>query len=161
VDRSSNERMYHTARVAEIEEVGVGRMVVLLHTMPDGSSHFDWLLEREPEEAPASGGLLTWRVSRRPDEASPGCLWARRLADHRAEYLHYEGPVSGGRGDVRRLARGECIVVRDEAGEVEFRCRFEGRDAEGWQQWGGKPGGEASVWSLEGSMIARGLSAQG
>lgn len=36
----------------------------------------------------------------------PAALGAERLADHRRVYLEYEGPLSGDRGEVRRVASG-------------------------------------------------------
>ena len=37
---------------------------------------------------------------------------ARRIGDHRKAYLDYEGPVSGGRGDVTRVDRG-TVEIRE------------------------------------------------
>ncbi len=49
--------------------------------------------------------LKTWALSRQPDHAEP--MVAEALPDHRSIYLDYEGPVSGGRGDVTRWDQGE------------------------------------------------------
>lgn len=89
----------------------MGRMVLLRHDLPDGSHHYDWMLERENGRA-----LLTFRVGVRLDE--PGCTRfdATRLGDHRAAYLTYEGDVSGGRGRVTRVAAGTVEGLRDEPG---------------------------------------------
>lgn len=48
--------------------------------------------------------LRTWALGERPD--SRGVRPAERLADHRREYLTYEGPISGGRGTVSRWDEG-------------------------------------------------------
>jgi hypothetical protein len=58
------------------------------------------------------------------------CVLAERLADHRLDYLKYEGPVSGDRGEVRRLDAGnyrmgvtpETFILqgRELRGEIEF-----------------------------------------
>ena len=54
--------------------------------------------------------LVTFRVPQRVDELHAGQrLEAARIADHRPAYLTYEGPVSGDRGTVRRLARGTVV----------------------------------------------------
>ena len=53
--------------------------------------------------------LRTWRLATPPDAAGP--IDAEPLADHRVAYLDYEGPVSGGRGEVRMLGSGR---VRDD-----------------------------------------------
>ncbi len=106
------------------------RAVLLRHDLPDGSSHYDWMIQR-------AGGpdrpLATFRVRDRIDHSKPPEFPAERLADHRAAYLQYEGPVSGDRGQVLRVADGEMTIVEESAGRlvVEGRLgsaqgRFEG-----------------------------------
>ena len=87
------------------------RYVILRHDWPE--PHFDLLLEAGPV-------LKAWRL---PAEPTPG-EWvpAEPNADHRRLYLDYDGPVSGGRGEVSRYAAGEW-----DDGDVELR-----QDAEGW-----------------------------
>jgi len=88
--------------------------VLLEHAQADGT-HYDWLIARPGEER-----LWTARV------ASPGSQWAALgrftldvLPPHRRDYLTYEGPVSGGRGTVRRVDAGTVRIVSwDEAGAV-------------------------------------------
>jgi hypothetical protein len=78
------------------------RFVLLEHRW-DGV-HWDLMLEREP-----GGPLRTWAIDA---EVVPGRdLPARALMDHRAAYLDYEGEVSGGRGTVRRVDRGEYEAI--------------------------------------------------
>lgn len=60
-------------------------------------------------EAEAGAGLATWQLPVWPITAATP---ARRLPDHRREYLNYEGPVSGGRGSVRRVEGGLCDIAR-------------------------------------------------
>lgn len=87
-------------------------MVLLEHTLTDGSWHLDWMLQRP---SPRGDRLVTFRVRDRLD--TPGVMgWiGERLGDHRAAYLSYEGVISGGRGTVRRVAAGSCSwVVLDE-----------------------------------------------
>ena len=58
----------------------------------------------------SDGDLLTWATD------VPSCFEGRlisvatRLANHRLEYLDYEGPVSGDRGNVVRILAGECFL---------------------------------------------------
>jgi hypothetical protein len=79
--------------------------VVLLHELPDGSSHLDWMLR-----APDAASLMTYRMTNRVDQmAAGGVAGATRLPDHRLAYLEQEGRVSRGRGTVRRLARGRVL----------------------------------------------------
>lgn len=77
------------------------RFVILRHELPAGHArraHWDLMFER-------GGVLRTWSVEREPSSAGP--IEANDLADHRVDYLDYEGPVSGQRGTVRQWDRGE------------------------------------------------------
>lgn len=87
--------------------------VLLRHETVDGC-HYDWLLERpdRPE-----GALWTARAT------SPTWCWLAALtwdlqviADHRRDYLTREGPLSGGRGRVRRVDAG-VVTVQDWSAE--------------------------------------------
>ena len=81
--------------------------VLLRHDLPDGSEHIDWMLS---QDALGTLPLITFRLESRLDELPVGSsLSGCRIADHRPDYLAYEGPVSGGRGSVRRLARGTVL----------------------------------------------------
>ena len=83
------------------------RYVILRH---DGieQPHFDVMFE-----AAESGPLITLRSDAWP--AVKGST-LQRLADHRRAYLDYEGPVSGNRGFVRRIASGTCELLPDDHG---------------------------------------------
>jgi len=76
------------------------RYVVLHHT-DYGDAHFDLMIE----PAPDSEKLLTWRAAHWPAAAGDTLS---RIADHRRDYLNYEGPVSNNRGRVERVAAGKC-----------------------------------------------------
>jgi hypothetical protein len=73
------------------------RYVILRHeNIPQ--PHFDLMFETTP-----GSDLTTWRSDRWPiDVPTP----LTKLLDHRPGYLEYEGPISGGRGSVRRVASG-------------------------------------------------------
>lgn len=84
------------------------RFVVLRHSLPaeaERPTHWDWMFE-------LNGVLETWATEPLnqlfgPSELiEPISVIAQRLADHRLEYLDYEGPVSGQRGSVARILRG-------------------------------------------------------
>jgi len=78
--------------------------VLLRHDLPDGSEHIDWMVA---QDALGTLPLLTFRLGKRLDQALQGeSLPACRIAEHRPTYLEYQGPISGGRGSVMRLARG-------------------------------------------------------
>lgn len=68
-------------------------------------------------ETRTGGPLTTFRVQHRPDAPETHWFEAHRIADHRREYLTHEGPVSGDRGHVRRLASGTLLTweARDDA----------------------------------------------
>lgn len=61
------------------------------------------------EDGPA---LATWQVPLPPENWSADTITCRKLADHRLDYLTYEGPVSHGRGQVRLNARGHYQPIR-------------------------------------------------
>lgn len=77
------------------------RYVVLHHTGVE-QSHFDLLIEHGPD-----GLLAAWRCAQWPPPAGAAF---EPLPDHRRIYLDYQGPISGGRGEVRRVASGVCAV---------------------------------------------------
>ncbi len=91
----------------------MSRFVLLFHVCPPDfgkPSHWDLMLECE-------GALMTWSLAKLPTSwrtpAGHGAieLVAARLPDHRLVYLDYEGPVSGDRGHVKRIDRGDYEVV--------------------------------------------------
>ena len=82
------------------------RTVVLCHTLPDGSSHLDWMIEHP---APTEHRLITFRTPCRPDEIESHRCISRRLTDHRAHYLDYEGILTADRGSVERVATGSVL----------------------------------------------------
>lgn len=85
------------------------RWVLLRHELPDGTWHYDWMIEEEGNE-----GLVCFRVMERIDQLAPGARFeGEHLADHRRAYLEYEGQISGGRGRVSRVAAGVCDGWRE------------------------------------------------
>lgn len=94
------------------------QFVILEHDHP--VLHWDFMLERE-------GALKTWRLSHEP---IPGReIRAEPIADHRIEYLDYEGPVSGNRGSVKRWDKGTYKLEASEAETLTLKLdgsRFSG-----------------------------------
>lgn len=83
------------------------RFVILYHETPPGSErppHFDLMLE-------VGTALRTWELPRWPAADQP--VLATQLADHRLAYLDYEGPISGGRGQVTRHESGSCEILSE------------------------------------------------
>lgn len=86
------------------------RFVILEHDHPH--RHWDLMLE--------AGELLrSWRLESPP--CSDKSVRAEAIGDHRRIYLDYEGPVSGGRGQVRRWDGGTFLWLQDELDRIEVR----------------------------------------
>ena len=88
------------------------RFVILEHDYQ--GVHWDFMLE-------SAGVLRTWRLLDVPCGDRP--VFATPLPDHRTIYLEYEGPVSGGRGAVKRWDWGEFDWAGDRPGSVEVTIR--------------------------------------
>lgn len=96
------------------------RFVILKHQPgPDlpriAGVHLDWMFEFDRS-------LRTWATDVFGDKepmadafAQPLTLPAQQLADHRADYLDFEGEVSGGRGQVTRILQGTFRVRENPA----------------------------------------------
>lgn len=83
------------------------RFVILRHELPTDSaraSHWDLMFE-------FGGVLRTWAIESRL--AAGVSIPAKQLADHRLDYLSYEGPIAGDRGHVTRIDAGQFTVVAD------------------------------------------------
>ena len=101
--------------MAEYSTGGPIRFVVLLHDWP--APHWDLLVDL-PEGSPR---VATWALAKfSPGLAATGR--AEKLADHRREYLDFEGPVSGGRGCVRKVLAGQ-VMFKTTIGKMEFEMR--------------------------------------
>jgi hypothetical protein len=100
--------------------------VIQFHASPRGD-HFDLMIAQGKT-------LATFELPCPPAKLARGePLLIRRLADHRMDYLTYEGEISGGRGSCRIVDRGLAV------GEFEGpRWQFELRGQ-----------GESSSFSLE------------
>lgn len=84
--------------------MSASRYVVLHHTGID-QPHYDLMFEWDSRRP-----LGCMRCSNWPP--TNGAAF-ERLADHRREYLEYEGPVSDNRGEVKRVEAGTCTVEVD------------------------------------------------
>jgi hypothetical protein len=91
------------------------RYVVLRHEGID-EPHFDFLFERE-----VGSDLIAFRF---PDWPIWDVTEVTELRPHRRAYLSYEGDISGGRGNVQRIAEGACRVER--AGDGTWRVTLLG-----------------------------------
>src|SRR5438132_1242727 len=87
------------------------RYVILEHNW--NGIHYDLMLEE-------NSVLKTWRLA---EMLKPGVQVGEALADHRLEYLEYEGPVTGDRGMVRRVEKGNFDVLESESSQSVMRMR--------------------------------------
>ncbi len=94
--------------------------------------HYDWMVQRSGMGPGAP--LLTFRVSERIDLGQSFSFEAERLPDHRAAYLDFEGPISGNRGEVRRVCRGQMDIEHD----ANWRCSIRGVLGEADGLWEGR-----------------------
>jgi hypothetical protein len=94
--------------------------VVLFHrtTSTDNhrgvDSHYDWMFD-------AGESLLTWATDRLPEVTAMGPLAAVRLVDHRRIYLHYQGPLTDGRGEVTQVESGDFQLISASDNRFEFQ----------------------------------------
>jgi hypothetical protein len=86
------------------------RFVVLEHDHP--VLHWDFMLE-------AGATLRSWRLAEFPEPER--FIVAESIGDHRLAYLDYEGPVSGGRGCVKRCDTGTFDWIEDSPQRVVVR----------------------------------------
>lgn len=131
-DASTTRKGLHAAHVLR-----GGRTAVLLHTLADDTSHFDWLIERSPVDStrprdPDEQSLICFRATVRPDHLAPqadpqAAIVVERLPDHRHRYLDFEGSISDDRGSVQRVASGEVIDVVEEStsGVIRLHVRWD------------------------------------
>lgn len=116
-------------------------MFALLEHETCQGTHWDLLVE-----LPGAERLATWRLAASPLEA-PLPLPAERIAEHRPLYLHYEGPISGGRGSVRRLDRGPSAAR--ETGDRRVEVALAGRHLRGRFELPAAPGHAGRMARLE------------
>lgn len=84
------------------------RRFVILHHTGYGREHWDLMLEHE-------GVLWTWQLLADPTAAArpAASIEAVRIADHRLQYLDYEGPISRDRGRVQRVDSGDLLGLSE------------------------------------------------
>ena len=107
------------------------RFVLLRHECPVDyreGPHWDLMFEREEEDVEYR--LATWSLTELPSAwrellGFETCeaiseVFTTALGDHRIAYLDYEGPLTGDRGEVKRLAEGKIAWHVDEPNRVEI-----------------------------------------
>jgi hypothetical protein len=96
------------------------RTVLLRHDLRDGSSHFDWLIQRPGGTPAAEEMLISFRTTCRIDTGAAVDFLAEPMPDHRSLYLTFEGEISGGRGTVTRVAEGDLRIAQLDEAAAEF-----------------------------------------
>ena len=116
----------------------ISRFVVLHHFgWPGHVDHYDLMLEW-------TGQLRTWSLADWPAES----MQATALPAHRLHYLEYEGPISNGRGQVRRVDAGSFELVAGALGEdaTMVECRLFGLERSAWCRLSRSPELEKDQW---------------
>lgn len=120
----------------------MARFVLLYHDLPPNHQrgpHWDLMFEHGESlrtwalDVLPGGWVATHQTTRKlasdcPTPADGNRVAARRLPDHRTEYLQYEGPVSGDRGRVFRVEQGTFELL-DTSGR--WLTRIEGTQLDG------------------------------
>ncbi|MGY8748788.1 MAG: DNA polymerase ligase N-terminal domain-containing protein [Pirellulales bacterium] len=88
------------------------RCVVLFHqggAQPGQADHWDLMLEVE-------NVLWTWRLEKLP--VYNHVVLGERIADHRIQYLDFEGPISNNRGTVHQVRSGHYHWSMESANRI-------------------------------------------
>ncbi|NND99680.1 MAG: hypothetical protein HKN47_20370 [Pirellulaceae bacterium] len=86
-----------------------------------GGDHFDWMFQYD-------NTLKTWATAPIVSLRGEVSLDARRLPDHRLEYLEIEGDIGNDRGSVSQVIRGDYQLA--EFTDETFRATLCWRDCE-------------------------------
>jgi hypothetical protein len=62
-------------------------------------------------ETATGSPLITWRAAAWPPTNPVNPITLHRIADHRHDYLEFEGPLSNDRGHVRRIEGGSFELL--------------------------------------------------
>jgi hypothetical protein len=106
--------------------------VLLWHETPEGSHH-DWMLTDPTLQGDGSPEHSLWTARIMPaslEWQKLGSFKLTQVEHHRQAYLTYEGPISGGRGTVKRVDEGTFVPIEwtSERKVIEVRMRdFKGR----------------------------------
>jgi hypothetical protein len=113
------------------------RFVLLYHDSPasyERPSHWDvmhetgevlrtWALEQIPRDWQAAHARTVATYANCLAIAASNEVAAHQLGDHRRDYLELEGPLSGGRGTVVRVAAGTYDVELESPDELRIAVR--------------------------------------
>lgn len=95
------------------------RFVLLHHTAsPTQADHYDLMLQMREGSSDDEPVFKTF--STLADDVPKSSCLLRPSHDHRKLYLHFEGPISGGRGKVHRVDEGELTWIQNQE-PLQFR----------------------------------------
>jgi hypothetical protein len=98
--------------------------VQLQHTLPDGLWHIDWLLARSSRD---DDPLLSFRIPHALSELDSHTeLAAEWRPDHRRMYLHFEGRLSHGGGEVQQQDVGWITAIAAQEAGLMLDVRWQG-----------------------------------
>jgi hypothetical protein len=86
--------------------MAVGRFVIHKHNKPDGSIHWDLMIE-------VGSVLQTYRLVLAPEELPRHKTTAIRIFDHPLRFLTHEGSLSEGKGSVQFADIGTYTILSD------------------------------------------------
>lgn len=112
--------IYDTPLLKILQKVimkSAGKFVIQQHTR-DGETHWDWMFEAET-------GLDTWQVGTSPLQWTGHAVAAKKIFDHDAKFLTYEGSVNKGAGTVKIAERGTYGVISKDQQEFEMELNGE------------------------------------
>ena len=89
--------------------------VLLEHTQTD-QTHWDLMFAPAQSPTGSDSKLITFQIPIDPRNWADKLVSCEKIADHRSIYLTYEGPISGNRGQVRRVDQGtyDPIEITDQ-----------------------------------------------
>jgi len=91
---------------------------LLLHQTPAGRHH-DWLIGGPDYRTDPSSRLWTARIRPASERwRKLGVFDLQQLPHHRRTYLRYQGPLTGGRGHVKRIDRGQVVILLWREGRI-------------------------------------------
>jgi hypothetical protein len=98
---------------------------LLLHQTPTGRHH-DWLIGGPKYLSDPGSRLWTARVGLASEAwRKAGAFNLKQLPDHRRAYLSYHGPLTGGRGHVKRIDQGHAVVLLWREGRIVLDIKLD------------------------------------
>ena len=114
--------------------------------LESGDALRTWALEQLPQAWRDAHARTVAIDNGCPLLAETDCVVAEQLGDHRLDYLHLEGPLSGDRGTVVRVGEGTYRTESEQAGCWQFTLQGHGFSGCATLT---RPDSESSQWTLD------------